>query len=82
MCDFQFIRLNPWNVYIVEMDCILTSMHYLFGDGWRVGGGVILWYPYFLIDAPKDEGGKIKIKKKELFNIWSTKLIPLRENEM
>jgi len=33
---------------------------------------------FFLIDAPKDEGGK----KKALFNIWSTKLIPLRENEM
>jgi len=66
--------LNSWNVYIVEMDCILTSMHYLFGRGGLFCGIHI----FFLIDAPKDEGGK----KKELFNIWSTKLIPLRENEM
>jgi len=56
------------------MDCILTSMHYLFGRGGLFCGIHI----FFLIDAPKDEGGK----KKELFNIWSTKLIPLRENEM
>ena len=62
------------NVYIVEMDCILTSMHYLFGEG----GGLFCGIHIFLIDAPKDEGGK----KNALFNIWSTKLIPLRENEM